>query len=150
MVKPNKKASKLTWPAVLAAAVLLAAVLVWSPWAPAETAAPAEAQAPSAELPLEISVEEAYELVENGAFLLDVRTLEEWDDFHAPQATLIPLDELAGRLNEIPKDELVVIICRSGNRSAVARDYLLDAGFGSVTSSAGGMLAWQAAGFPVE
>ncbi len=150
MVKPNKKASKLTWPVVLAAAVLLAAVLLWSPWAPAETASPAEAQAPSAELPMEVAVEESYELVESGAFLLDVRTQEEWDEFHAPQATLIPLDELAGRLNEIPKDKPVVIICRSGNRSAVARDYLLDAGFGSVTSSAGGMLAWQAAGYPVE
>ena len=121
MVKPKKRASQLNWPVLLAAAVLLAAVLVWSPWAPAETATPAEAQAPSSELPLEVSVEEAYDLVENGAFLLDVRTQEEWDDFHAPQATLIPLDELARRLNEIPKDELVVIICRSGNRSCGPR-----------------------------
>ena len=43
-------------------------------------------------LPAEISVEEAYQLVEEGAFLLDVRTLEEWNEFHAPQATLIPQD----------------------------------------------------------
>jgi len=101
-------------------------------------------------LPLDINVDEAYQLVEEGAFLLDVRTPEEWDDFHAPQATLIPLDELASRVDEVPTDRDVVVICRSGNRSLVGRDTLLAACHPSVTSVDGGMNAWEAAGYPTE
>jgi rhodanese-related sulfurtransferase len=101
-------------------------------------------------LPMEINVDEAYQLVEDGAFLLDVRTQGEWDEFHAPQATLIPLDELASRVSEIPSDQDVVVICRSGNRSQVGRDTLLAAGFTSVTSVAGGMNDWRSAGYPTE
>ncbi|MBN1266949.1 MAG: rhodanese-like domain-containing protein [Anaerolineales bacterium] len=104
----------------------------------------------AAAFPLEISVEEAYQLVEDGAFLLDVRTQEEWDEYHAPQAVLIPLDVLGARLNEVPRDQTVVLICRSGNRSAAGRDLLLNAGFSMVTSSSGGMNAWAAAGYPIE
>ena len=101
-------------------------------------------------LPAEITVEEAYQLVEDGAFLLDVRTPEEWDDFHAPQATLIPLDELESRVNEVPTNQDVVVICRSGNRSQVGRDILLNAGHPSATSVDGGMNAWRSAGYPTE
>ena len=101
-------------------------------------------------LPAEINVDEAYQLVEDGAFLLDVRTQEEWDDFHAPQATLIPLDELASRVSEVPTDKEIVVICRSGNRSQVGRDTLLAAGYPSVTSVDGGMNDWAAAGYPTE
>ena len=42
----------------------------------------------------EISVDQAYEKYQAGTFLLDVRTQEEWDEYHAPNTTLIPLDEL--------------------------------------------------------
>ena len=101
-------------------------------------------------LPMEINADEAYQLVEDGAFLLDVRTPEEWDDFHAPQATLIPLDELASRVDEVPTDRDIVVICRSGNRSQVGRDTLLAAGHPSATSVDGGMNAWAAAGYPTE
>ena len=103
-----------------------------------------------AALPREISVDEAYQMVEEGAFLLDVRTQEEWDDFHAPQAMLIPLDQLESRVNEIPTDQEVVVICRSGNRSQTGRDILISAGHPSVTSADGGMNAWAAAGYPTE
>lgn len=97
-----------------------------------------------------ISVDEAYKLYQNGTFVLDVRTPEEWNDFHAPNTTLIPLDELESRVNELPKDQEIVVICRSGNRSAVGRDILLNAGFSQVTSVDGGLTAWRAAGYPVE
>ena len=89
-------------------------------------------------------------MVEEGAFLLDVRTQEEWDDFHAPQATLIPLDQLESRVNEVPNDQDVVVICRSGNRSQTGRDILISAGHPSVTSVDGGMNAWRSAGYPTE
>ncbi|MEA5077769.1 MAG: rhodanese-like domain-containing protein, partial [Anaerolineaceae bacterium] len=64
-----------------------------------------------------------------------------------PGATLIPLGELANRLSELPKDQEIVVVCRSGNRSAQGRDILLNAGFTNVTSMAGGMNQWSAAGY---
>lgn len=97
----------------------------------------------------EISTEEAFQFYENGTFFLDVRTREEWDAFHAPNSTLIPLDQLSGRIGELPKDELIVVVCRSGNRSASGRDILLQAGFAQVTSMAGGLTEWISRGYPI-
>ena len=50
--------------------------------------------------------------------------------------------ELATRVNEVPRDQQVVVICRSGNRSQVGRDILMTAGFEDVTSVAGGINQW--------
>jgi len=47
----------------------------------------------------------------------------------------------------VPQDRQVVVVCRSGNRSAQGRDILLAAGYPSVTSMAGGMNDWTAAGY---
>jgi len=98
----------------------------------------------------EVSVQQVAALREQGAFMLDVRELEEWQEFHMPGATLVPLGELSSRLNELPKDRPIVVVCRSGNRSAQGRDILLNAGFENVTSMGGGMNQWRAAGYPVE
>jgi rhodanese-related sulfurtransferase len=103
-----------------------------------------------ASLSSEISVSEAFTKYQNGTFVLDVRTQEEWDDFHAPNSTLIPLDQLASRLNELPRDREIVVVCRSGNRSQQGRDILLNAGFEQVTSMTGGLNEWRASGYPVE
>jgi len=108
------------------------------------------AQAGTQSLPAEMTVAQAAEQREQGAFMLDVRQPEEWDQVHMPGATLIPLGELPNRLNEVPKDKPVVVVCRSGNRSQQGRDILLNAGFSEVTSMAGGMNDWQAQGLPVE
>jgi rhodanese-related sulfurtransferase len=104
----------------------------------------------SAALPGEISVGEAYTKYQNGAFVLDVRTQAEWDEFHAPNTTLIPLDQLASRLSEVPTDKEIVVVCGSGNRSQQGRDILLNAGFTRVTSMQGGLNDWRASGYPVE
>ena len=104
----------------------------------------------SSQLPLVISVQEAYVFRENGAFILDVRTQAEWDEGHIPGATLIPLDELPNRLSEVPEGTDIVVVCRTGNRSAEGRDILLSAGFPAVTSMDGGVSEWQAMGFPFE
>ena len=98
-------------------------------------------------LPKEVSVAKAAEMRTSGAFILDVRELSEWQTVHIPGATLIPLGELANRLDELPKDKDIVVVCRSGNRSAQGRDILLNAGFSNVTSMAGGMNQWTAAGY---
>ena len=97
----------------------------------------------------EISVEDAYQLYQQGAFVLDVRTQQEWNEYHAPNTTLIPLDQLQSRLNEIPRDRQVVVVCRSGNRSQQGRDILLSAGY-QAASMAGGLKDWSAKGYPIE
>lgn len=101
-------------------------------------------------LPAEISVSDAYAKYQSGVFVLDVRTQEEWNEFHAPNTTLIPLDQLPARLNELPKDREIVVVCRSGNRSQQGRDILLNAGFEEVSSMAGGLNEWRASGYPIE
>lgn len=99
-------------------------------------------------LPAEISVAAAKEKYDSGVFMLDVRQPEEWDQGHIPNTTLVPLGELKDRLSELPKDAPIVVVCRSGNRSAQARDFLLQSGFSAVTSMAGGVTQWAASGYP--
>lgn len=135
------------WLAAAAAVVLLAAaaflILGGRQPAPANTVT-------AANLPAEVSVADAYQKYQDGAFVLDVRTPEEWNDFHAPGTTLIPLNELESRLDEVPRDREVVVVCRSGNRSQAGRDILRQAGFDQVSSMSGGMNAWRDAGYPIE
>jgi rhodanese-related sulfurtransferase len=83
-----------------------------------------------------------------GAVLLDVREPDEWTAGHAPEATWIPLGALATRQQELPEGQAIVIVCRSGGRSARATTALLAAGY-DATNLAGGMQAWAAAGLPV-
>lgn len=108
-----------------------------------------ESQPTGPSLPKEISVTEAHQKYENGTYLLDVRTPEEWVDYHIPGTTLIPLDELGSRVDELPKNQEIVVVCRSGNRSQAGRDILLSAGVSQVTSMAGGLIDWNNAGYPV-
>jgi rhodanese-related sulfurtransferase len=100
-------------------------------------------------LPPEISVAEAAGKWEDGVYLLDVREPNEWIEGHVPDSTLIPLGELASRVSELPTDQEIMVICRSGNRSATGRDILLEAGLTQATSVAGGIRAWESAGHPV-
>jgi len=100
-------------------------------------------------LPATISTEEGYKLYQQEeVFVLDVREQYEWDEFHVPNTTLIPLGELAARVNEVPKDAKIVVICNSGNRSDQGRDILKQAGFSNVTSMDGGVQAWRSLGYP--
>jgi rhodanese-related sulfurtransferase len=98
-------------------------------------------------LPAEVSVDEAAAMRDDGAFVLDVRQPEEWVEIHIPDATLIPLGELAARVAEVPKDQEILVYCRSGNRSQEGRDILKAAGFENVTSMDGGIKDWAAAGY---
>lgn len=101
-------------------------------------------------LPAQISVEEAAQKQSEGAYLLDVREVSEWEEMHIQGAELVPLGQLATRLDQIPTDREIVVVCRSGKRSAEGRDILLEAGFSQVTSMTGGMNAWKASGLPTE
>ena len=75
--------------------------------------------------------------------ILDVRTPGEYRDGHIPGARLIPLDELPNRLHDVPKEEKVYVICRSGNRSMMIARFLEQNGFGEIYNLNGGMTAWS-------
>lgn len=96
----------------------------------------------------EIGPEEASRLVGEGAFLLDVRELEEWDAGHAPDAVHLPMGEVGDRIDEIPTDRIVVCVCRVGGRSGAVAAALAEAGL-DVRNVDGGMLAWESGGLPV-
>jgi rhodanese-related sulfurtransferase len=110
---------------------------------------PGAATLPSA-LPSTVSAQQAYSMVLKGAFILDVRTQAEWDEFHLQGATLIPLDQLSGRLGEVPRDRDILVVCRSGGRSQNGRDVLIQNGYTRVTSLSGGLTAWSAMDYPIE
>lgn len=143
-MKNSKKASSVSklpvwgWVVLVVVAIAVMGAVVMQFIAPA-----------AATLPSEISVAQAGQMRDQGALILDVREPDEWTQFHIPGAVLIPLGELPNRLNEVPKDGEVVVVCRSGNRSATGRDILLNAGFPLVTSMAGGVTQWQSQGLPI-
>ena len=86
---------------------------------------------------------------EDGAPLIDVRQPDEWEEFRAPGAVLIPLGDLVERVEEVPADRTVYVICRTGSRSAKGAAYLRSLGIDAV-NVAGGTLAWHDAGLPIE
>ncbi len=87
-------------------------------------------------------------LVDAGAVLLDVREPDEWCTEHAPAAMLLPAGRVHTRQHELPRDRRIVVVCRSGGRSATVASSLRRSGFDAV-NLAGGMCAWAAAGLPV-
>ena len=100
----------------------------------------------------EISVQEAKRRVDEGAFLVDVREQNEYDEEHIPGATLVPLSEFMRRYEgDLPedKDREVIVHCRSGARSAQAVTFLLENGYNALNVE-GGILAWKGAELPTE
>ena len=122
-------------PAVQLAMVLFVAFVVY-------LIASASGGASTSTLAREVNVDEAYQMYQSGVFVVDVRTQEEWNEYHAPNTTLIPLDQLQARINEVPKDQEILVVCRSGNRSQQGRDILLAAGY-NATSMTGGFFPRQ-------
>ena len=96
----------------------------------------------------EVGTDEGRRMVEGGAVLLDVREPGEWIAGHAPEAVHVPLGALQHQARELPLDGRIVVVCRSGARSAAAARWLNASGFDAV-NLAGGMEAWAAAGLPV-
>lgn len=84
--------------------------------------------------------------------VLDVREAEEFDGplGHIAGAQLVPLGELAARVDEVPRDKPLVTVCRAGGRSAQALVILKRAGLTEAANLAGGMLRWRARGFTTE
>lgn len=94
----------------------------------------------------QITTEQAKNIMdsETDYIILDVRTEEEFADGHIENATLIPYDEIADRAEtELPdKDQLILVYCRSGNRSKKASQTLADLGYTNVKEF-GGIIDWK-------
>lgn len=82
--------------------------------------------------------------------ILDVRQPQEWAEGHIERARHITGAELPERLDEVPNDVPVAVICGSGYRSSVSSSLLAHKGHKNIVNVAGGMSAWQRAGLPVK
>ena len=84
--------------------------------------------------------------------IVDVREVDEFNGplGHVPGAKLVPLKQLSERMTEFEKDKPVVVVCRSGARSAQASVLMGKAGFTKVANLSGGMLRWRAQRFAVD
>jgi rhodanese-related sulfurtransferase len=96
----------------------------------------------------EVAVETALLALKEGGALIDVREPAEWAAGHAPEAIHMPMGEVPSRIDELPIDATLYLICRSGRRSARVTAYVAERGWEAVNVE-GGMLAWETAGAPV-
>lgn len=101
-----------------------------------------------------IGTDEAKKMIEQGARVIDVRQLDEWQSGHIAEATLVPINGIYSfghALQELnlPPDEEVIFVCRSGQRSASASEIALVAGLKKVYNLANGMNGWDSRGYPV-
>lgn len=88
----------------------------------------------------------------SGFRLVDVREPHEFvgELGHVPGAALVPMNAVLAQAMTWDREEPVLLVCRSGGRSGMVAQALLRAGFVRVMNLAGGMIAWNAAGLPVE
>ena len=84
------------------------------------------------------------------AILVDVREPAEIIAMRAEDAVVLPLSQFARRYRELPTDRPLLIVCRSGERSAMAAGYLIHNGYPQAANVSGGMIAWERAGLPVQ
>jgi len=104
---------------------------------------------PKSSQPIEISASLAYQKFQEGAYILDVRTQEEYDQAHIEGSILIPLDEIENHLDELPRDGDILVVCLMETRSKEAVSILRSAGFENVACINGGLNAWTSAGYPL-
>lgn len=87
---------------------------------------------------------------DGGALIVDVREPNEFAQGRVEGAVLIPLGQLASRYSELPRDRTLLMLCRSGGRSANATRFLVSQGFEKAANVEGGMIAWHNAGLPMK
>lgn len=93
-------------------------------------------------LPAEVDVDTAYIMYTHGAILLDVRMAGAYQMGSVPNSINIPLEELSGRLDEVPTVGDIIVVDESGLEAGRGRDILLAAGFQRVTALQGGLEVW--------
>lgn len=82
--------------------------------------------------------------------LLDVREMTEFVDVRAPGAMLLPTSALAARIDDVPTGRPLLVVCRTGVRSAAVTGFLVRSGRSDVFNVTGGMEAWERAGLPIK
>jgi rhodanese-related sulfurtransferase len=108
------------------------------------------AQPPEKAQYIDTSVQQAKEMIDKGdVFILDVRTQEEYNAGHIRNSTLIPVQDLSKRLNEVPRDRDILVYCRTGGRSTAASEILANNGFARIYNMKGGITDWTKAGYEV-
>jgi len=80
--------------------------------------------------------------------VIDVRQMEEIMHGTVPKAEALPLHVLPAKVHELDKNEKLIMVCRSGARSAQACMFLQQQGFDNVFNLRGGMMGWVGSGFP--
>lgn len=90
------------------------------------------------------------EWIKNGAILVDVREQHEVDElaYSAPRLVHIPLSEFEERFQELPTEQDLVMLCRSGARSLRATNFLLNNGYTRTVNMQHGLIRWVEKGFP--
>ena len=99
-------------------------------------------------LPAEVSVTELAGALADGAYVVDVREPYEYVEGHVPGAISVPMGTIPERLDHIPRDRTVYLICAVGARSMQVAHFLGQIGF-DVRNVAGGTMGWIDAGFAV-
>ena len=94
---------------------------------------------------MNITAEEAKQIMdsEESYIILDVRTQEEYDEGHIPGAVVISHEEIAEKAEEVltDKDQLILVYCRSGRRSKIAAEALVELGYTNIKEF-GGIIDW--------
>ena len=92
-----------------------------------------------------ITAEEAKQIMdtEEGYIILDVRTQEEYDQGHIPGAIVISHEEIEEKAEQVltDKDQLILVYCRSGRRSKLAAEALVELGYTNIKEF-GGIIDW--------
>jgi rhodanese-related sulfurtransferase len=103
------------------------------------------------ELPRTMNADQVREVMDReDVTIIDVREDWEYAEGHIPGAELIPLGQLPDRIGEVSKEVEIILVCRSGNRSGQALQFLEQQGFENAHNMNGGMIAWTSAGHPTE
>lgn len=95
--------------------------------------------------PLAMTAVEAQAAIADGVPLIDIREPNEWTAGHAPGAEHVPMSALQELADRLDPDQPVILICRSGGRSAYAVQVFRQAGYQAINLD-GGLFAWQQAG----
>jgi rhodanese-related sulfurtransferase len=84
------------------------------------------------------------------AVLLDIREADEFRQVRVEGSLLVPMSQLGARLDEIPRDRPVIVMCAMGSRSSGVTNYLRQQGWDDVGNLAGGIEGWERLGLPVR
>lgn len=99
-----------------------------------------------------ISSPEAKKLMEQNkkVYLLDVRTPEEYRQARLRGSVLIPINEIERRVQEVPKNRPILVVCAVGSRSHLVAGFLSGRGYGEVYNMQDGIIGWYRNGYPVD